>query len=58
MNIEVGDAVIMKKAHPCGCNRFAVLRVGMDFKLQCTKCGHELWIPRSKAEKNIKSIEK
>ena len=32
MDISVGDILVMKKNHPCGSNRFLVLRVGMDFK--------------------------
>ena len=51
MDVRVGDVLLMKKNHPCGGARFAVLRSGMDFKLRCEKCGHELEIPRSKAEK-------
>ena len=58
MDIRVGDTVEMKKKHPCGSNTFAVLRVGMDFRLKCTGCGHEMMIPRIKAEKNIKSISR
>ncbi len=46
----------MKKPHPCGSKRFAVLRVGMDFRLKCSRCGHEIMLPRSKAEKNIRKI--
>lgn len=46
----------MKKSHPCGCNTFLVLRVGMDFKLRCEKCSHEFMSPRGKIEKNIKQI--
>ena len=57
MDIKVGDTLIMKKNHPCGENRFSVLRVGMDFKLRCQKCGHEIMIPRSKAEKGVKQVE-
>lgn len=56
MIIAVGDILIMRKAHPCGNNRFLVLRVGMDFKLKCQNCGREFIIPRIKAEKNIKQI--
>ena len=56
MDISVGDILVMKKNHPCGSNRFLVLRVGMDFKLRCQGCGHELMLPRSKAEKNIRKI--
>ena len=56
MNILVGDILEMKKAHPCGNNDFEVLRIGMDFKMRCKKCGHEIMIPRAKAEKNIKKV--
>lgn len=58
VNIDVGDIVVMKKNHPCGNNEFDVLRVGMDFKIRCRKCGHEVMVPRSKAEKNIRKIIK
>ena len=51
MNINVGDVLEMKKNHPCGCNRFLVLRSGMDFKLRCEGCGREFMVPRSKIEK-------
>ncbi len=56
MDIRIGDTVVMKKNHPCGSNEFAVLRVGMDFKLECKKCGRVVMVPRPKAEKNIKKI--
>lgn len=56
MDIRVGDRVEMKKPHPCGGKVFSVLRVGMDFKLKCETCGHEVMLPRKKAEKNIKLI--
>lgn len=57
MDIKVGDEIVCKKSHPCGGFRFAVLRVGMDIKIRCVKCGHLIMIPRAKLEKNIKSIE-
>ena len=56
MNVNVGDTIIMKKPHPCGANTFRVLRVGMDFKIKRTGCGHEVMAPRSKIEKRIKTI--
>lgn len=56
MDVRVGDILEMKKQHPCGAKRFTVLRSGMDFKIKCEKCGHEVMVPRSKAEKNIKKI--
>lgn len=57
MDVSVGDTLVMKKEHPCGSNRFAVLRVGMDFKIRCEKCGREIMAPRAKIEKRIKKIE-
>ena len=56
MDIRVGDVLELKKEHPCGSRRWQVLRVGMDFRLRCAGCGHELMIPRSKAEKIVKKI--
>lgn len=56
MNINVGDRLEMKKLHPCGGKTFAVLRVGMDFKIKCENCGREVMVPRNKIEKNIKKV--
>ena len=56
MDIHVGDTLKMKKAHPCGSQEWDVLRVGMDFKLRCMGCGHEVMLPRAKAEKNIRKV--
>ena len=56
MNVLVGDVIETRKPHPCGSNRFDILRVGMDFKMRCCGCGHEIMIPRAKIEKNIKKI--
>ena len=56
MDIHVGDVLKMKKAHPCGSQEWSVLRVGMDFKLRCMGCGHDVMLPRAKAEKNIRKI--
>ena len=49
----VGDVVQMKKAHPCGCNEWEVLRIGVDFVIRCTGCGHRGMIPRPKFEKSV-----
>ena len=56
MDIHVGDVLKMKKNHPCGSSEWTVLREGMDFKLRCQGCGHEVMLPRSKAEKNIRKV--
>lgn len=56
MDIKVGDRLELKKQHPCGSREWLVLRTGMDFKLRCIGCGHEMMVPRSKAEKAVKKI--
>ena len=56
MDVRPGDRLQMKKPHPCGGKEFLVLRAGMDFKIRCTTCGHEVMLPRLKSEKNIKKI--
>lgn len=56
MDVRLKDILIMKKAHPCGEKQWLVLRTGADFRLRCLGCGHEVMLPRHKAEKNIKNI--
>lgn len=58
MDVSVGDILVMKKAHPCGKNKFLVLRIGADFKIRCLGCGHEVMTPREKIERNIKEIRR
>ncbi len=56
MNVNVSDKLEMKKPHPCGNRIFDVLRVGIDFRIRCTKCGRDVMVPRAKIERNIKKI--
>lgn len=56
MDVRVNDKLIMKKPHPCGGHEFLVTRIGMDFKMRCTKCSHEVMVPRKSVEKNIRKI--
>lgn len=58
MDVRVNDILTMKKPHPCGSRQFEVLRIGMDFRLRCVGCGHEMMVPRLKIEKHIKAIER
>ena len=58
MDIRIGDVLTMKKKHPCGSDKWTVLRIGADFKMRCCGCGHEIMNPRSKIEKNIRKIER
>ena len=56
---DKGDIVMMKKAHPCGSNRWEITRVGADIKIQCQGCGHVVMMTRQKFDKGLKKdIEK
>jgi hypothetical protein len=56
MDIQIGDKLRMKKAHPCGSKDWLVLRIGADFRLRCLGCGHEVMVERFKIEKSIREV--
>ncbi len=58
MLFEVGDIVKLKKPHPCGSSEWEILRVGADFRLNCTGCGHQIMTPRKQVEKNARGLRK
>mgnify|MGYP005767537305 FL=1 len=53
MEYNLGDLVRTKKAHPCGNKKWEIVRVGVDYKLKCLKCGRVVILPREKALKAI-----
>ena len=53
MEYNIGDLVRTKKPHPCGNKIWEITRIGVDFKLKCTKCEHIVTMPREKALKAI-----
>ena len=58
MDLQLHDILELKKDHPCGSRRWEVLRVGMDIKMKCLGCGHEVMGARAKFERNIKAVER
>lgn len=56
LDIQLGDIVKLKKTHPCGSYEWEVLRVGIDFRLKCLGCGHQVMIPRKQMEKSVKQV--
>lgn len=58
LDFEVGDKITMKKPHPCGSKEWEILRVGIDFRIRCCGCDHQLLVPRKLVEKNAKSLIK
>ena len=53
-NIKVGDVITFKKPHPCGGFNWKVLRVGIDFKLECATCGRQIMLSRLDVYKRMK----
>ncbi|HFK7673663.1 DUF951 domain-containing protein [Listeria monocytogenes] len=53
---DLNDVVEMKKPHPCGTNRFKIIRMGMDIRIKCEGCGHSVMIPRREFERKVKKI--
>lgn len=53
---ELGSFVEMKKPHACQANRWEIIRMGMDIKLQCTRCQHIVMMSRRDFEKRLKKV--
>lgn len=56
MKYELGSVVIMKKPHPCGENLWKVVRLGVDIKLECVKCGRTIMMDRIEFERKLKKV--
>lgn len=57
MKYRVDDIVTLKKGHPCGENKWKILRTGLDIKLECMGCGRMVWLSRIDFEKRIRKIQ-
>lgn len=58
LDIREKDIVKMKKPHPCGSSEWEIMRVGMDIKMKCVGCGHQVMLARRQVEKNIRDIRR
>lgn len=56
--VQVNDILKFKKNHPCGGFTWKVLRIGIDFKLECTTCQRVIMIPRLEVIKKAKEVIK
>ena len=53
-DIRLGDLVQMRKTHPCGSDRWTVVRVGADSKIKCEKCARIVMMDRCDFIKRMK----
>jgi hypothetical protein len=57
MNYDKGSIVIMKKNHPCKLSdKWEIIRVGADIKIQCQGCKTLITMPRKEFEKKLKKV--
>lgn len=52
----LSDVVEMKKPHACQTNRWTILRMGMDIRIKCDKCGQMILMPRNEFNKKMKKV--
>jgi hypothetical protein len=53
---QLNDVVEMKKPHPCGTNKWKIIRLGMDFRIKCEGCEHSVLIPRKEFTRKVKKV--
>ena len=52
------DVVVLKKQHACGTNLWTITRNGVDIKLKCNNCGHEIMMDRLEFMRKLKKVIK
>jgi hypothetical protein len=55
---SINDIVKMKKTHPCGEDRWRIIRTGMDVKIKCLGCGRIIMLAHEEFIKKAKRIVK
>jgi len=52
----VGDTAVMKKPHPCGSDKWQVLRTGADVRLKCLGCERVVMLDAAEFRKKAKEV--
>ena len=55
-DVHIDDILQLRKAHPCGSDRWQVYRVGADIGIRCLGCGRRVILPRRKLVRKVKAI--
>ena len=56
LDLKLGDAVRLKKAHPCGSFLWQVTRLGADIGIVCQQCRRYVLLPRPYLERRVKEV--
>ncbi|MFL7812577.1 MAG: DUF951 domain-containing protein [Anaerolineales bacterium] len=54
-DLELNDILKLRKTHPCGEDRWKVIRLGADIKIECLGCGRQIMLPRRKLARSLKT---
>ena len=52
--LRLKDVVRLRKKHPCGDDRWQVVRGGADIGLRCLGCGRRVLMERSALERRLR----
>lgn len=53
---SLGDVVETKKPHPCGENKWEIVRTGADYKIKCLTCGRLVMLTPDELRKRVKRV--
>ena len=51
---KLDEIIETKKPHVCKSNKWKVIRIGADIKLECVGCGRIIMIPKRELDKKVK----
>jgi hypothetical protein len=54
--LDHGDIIRMRKAHPCGGYEWRVVRLGADIGLECLTCGRRIMLDRRSLKNKMKQL--
>ncbi len=55
-DLDLGDIVRLRKAHPCGSYEWEIVRLGADIGLVCVKCQRRILLSRRELARRLKTI--
>jgi hypothetical protein len=56
MEYDLHDQVQMRKTHPCGSDKWEIIRVGADIKIKCLGCGRIVMLDRAVFDKRLRKV--
>ncbi|HLF72221.1 MAG TPA: DUF951 domain-containing protein [Dehalococcoidia bacterium] len=56
LELNLGDVVRLRKAHPCGGFDWEVVRLGADIGLRCLGCSRRVLLERRTLEKRLREF--